>query len=257
MDDSPQKGEEAKVISADIAAPLCTHGAVEASLPLIVAIDVGQKNLSLCALRLLTPPSGSDSFKLLLNDARERLRKSVLVVWEVVNLNPTPSALSFVERSAAIADFVHRRAYLFANASVVIIEHQMHSLMRGMAAALFACISLYAKNDARLLSQHSSSKLRWEDMIECTGCGDQLQKYSQRKKVAVKCADFLLDVPNCLVSNQQPALQATYANESQTICDMRKTSQSTVKRDDLADALLHLLVHDCKTKPAAKKRRLG
>lgn len=232
--------------------PQCTEDASVASFPLIVAIDVGQKNLSLCAMRLYI---SSPNTWALLTEARERLRKSTLERWEVVNLNPNSRTQSFVERSSAIADFVQHRAALFAEASVVIIEHQMHSLMRSMAAALFACINIYAKN-ARLLSQHSSSKLQWKDIVECTGCGERLQQYNQRKKVAVKCAEFLLDLPSGLAAKQR-ALLPTYADESPTIVNMRRTFQATAKRDDLADALLHLLVCDRSTKPIAKKRRLA
>jgi len=221
------------------------------SFPLVVAIDVGQKNLSLCALRLYTP---SGNRRALLTEARERLERSKLERWEVVNLNSDSRTLSFVERSSAIGKFVKDRAALFQEAAAVIVEQQMHSLMRSMAAALFACISVYTCN-TRLISQHSASKLKWDDIVECVGCSNQVIQYNQRKKNAIKCAEFLLHRPDSSTS-MPGALCSIQPATSSTIPNMLKVFQTAAKKDDLADALLHLLVYDRSTKPTAKKRRL-
>lgn len=226
--------------------------AIDISLPLIVSIDVGQQNLALCAIRLYGKETDLEQSRTLKN-ARKRLQMSYVEKWEVVAMNTDSNSQPFVNVCSAVAKFVSDRSALFKLASTVIIEQQMNSAMRCISAALFACISTYVNTNATLVSQHSSSKLRWDDLEDCIGGKYDKQKYSHRKKIAVKCAEFLLDVEspaslNCESSNGISQL-------ANTMWEMRKTFEQAKKKDDLADSLLHLLIND-EMKPKSKRRKL-
>lgn len=236
----------------DVVSSGADAAAAEASSPrrpLYVALDVGQKNLSLCALRMpvfagddAPPPTP------LLQHARAVLQRSVLERWEVVSLCDTNSGQSFVERCKSIAEFVKGRRVLFAEASVVIIEHQMHSTMRCLASALFASIHMYANTDAKLVSQHSNIKLQWGDLSEHTRCAHaDLKKYNIRKRAAIECVDYILST-----QQNNPTTDAVPAEDT---ARMQKILREARKKDDLADAMLHVLAYKFRDDNTQGKRR--
>lgn len=231
-----------------------SDGVQEPAGSLLVALDVGQRNLSLCALRCPLDFSSivNTSSTPLLRDAKILLQHTALERWEVVSLNGTEQAQTFAERCKAIAEFVKSRKDLFAGASAVIVEHQMHSLMRCLAAALFAAIHVYASESAKVVSQHSNMKLQWRDVTEHCRCANpqDLKKYNVRKRAAVECAEYLLK------EEEGPGAGA-HEKKHEDLRRMRDLLDSARKKDDLADALLHALAYGFKAHaaPAPKRRR--
>ena len=232
--------------------------------PLVIALDVGLKNLSLCALRIAPRASGTaesvpgekkkrcrgKKSAPRLEAAKPRLAQAQLAAWEVIALGVTTKD-TFAERASAVARFVQERRELFKNAQLVIVEHQMQSIMRSVAAALFACIRMV--NEAvPLCFQQSKQKLAWEDLVAVLGASQRGSKlpgpttsYVARKKAAVGCACYLLDLSADALTRrrreaacQHPALCAGDCRG-----DMRRIFLQSPKRDDLADALLHLMAH--------------
>ena len=200
---------------------------IENSLPLIVSIDVGQQNRSLCAIRLYGKETDLEQSRTL-KDAKKRLQMSYVEKWEVVAMNTDSNSQPFVNVCSAVAKFVCDRSSLFELASTVIIEQQMNSAMRCISAALFACISIYVNTNTTLVSQHSSSKLRWDDLQECIGGKYDKQKYSHRNKIAIKCVDFLLDVESSASSNSESSNEI---NEmANVILEMRNTFKQAKKK---------------------------
>ena len=238
------------------------------STELLIAIDIGLLNLSLCALRctpLQLAECGRSPPRWLV-EARRRLLDAQFVRWEVVALD-VPRKCSFAEKAIAVASFVKERRELFASAAVVVVEHQMQSAMRCLAAALFAAVAAVAsETPARLLSQQSHEKLRWADIEECTNTPGPLGTYAARKRAAVECAYFLIDMPPPILRRGCPrALKHDRAEEEQERTnatdnskdEMRVVLINSRKKDDLADALLHLLAYDARSssKSMNQKRR--
>jgi hypothetical protein len=212
------------------------------ALRLLVAIDVGTQNMSICALRCPEHVSPCASPPLL-TEAKRRLLSKELVLWEVVSLR-LPKRASLPDRAAAVADFVTERDELFRQASVVVIEHQMQSVMRTVAACLFACVRLFAGPSALMISQPAAAKLRWSDLAEH---GARLDTYASRKRAAVKCAYFLLDL---LPQSREPS-----SGSPPNITKLQRILLAPGKKDDLADSLLHLCAYDCLNNPAPARGR--
>lgn len=235
----------------------------DSELPLLIALDVGLKNLSLCALRVSArapraPDSATEAKKrpckgkkraLRLEAAKLRLAGAQLVSWEVVALGVTSSD-SFADRAAAVARFIQERKELFQNAQQVIVEHQMQCIMRSVAAALFACIRM-VNDTVPLCFQQSKLKLAWEDIAGVLAASQGMGPlrsatgYAARKKAAVGCACYLLDLSTLALTKRRREAVCQHAPLSAGDCrgDMRRIFLQSTKRDDLADALLHLLAH--------------
>ena len=225
----------------------------------IVAIDVGLKNLSLCAMRCpghgvpsATPP--------LLSDAKGRLSAMQLLRWEVVPLVGSKGGGGLVERAVAVAAFVRDREALFLQANVVVIEHQMQNTMRTIAASLFSGISLLAGDRVVMASQHSKDKLTWADVqVHSPAAAATLDTYAKRKRAAVECAYFLLGLPPPL-SRRQGGGQTTMdwwqdEGSASWAGPLREILSSSAKKDDLADSLLHLCAHECRHNPERGRPR--
>jgi len=225
---------------------------------LIVAIDVGLSNLSLCALRCAQWAEASERPPLL-EDARKRLAQAALERWEVVSLG-LPRGASFAARSEAVAVFVQERRDVFASARAVVIEHQMQATMRTVAAALFAAVRMVSQ-DCLLFSQQSKDKLRWKDLGDPARGSLDLSTYSKRKQVSVSVAHYLLgmDVPQPQAKRRRTGagpearLDSYDTTASGPLPTMRAILSSSQKKDDLADALLHLCAFDCAHNPISAK----
>ena len=160
-----------------------------------------------------------------------------------------------------MSEFVKSREDIFANASFVVIEHQMQSQMRVIAGALFACIRMLSK-DVRLVFQQSSAKLRWHDLDDIAAA-ESLQgtgAYAARKKAAVEVACFLLNI-TLPPTNRRKAKNKGQECLIKYTCPMTEVFVASTKRDDLADSLLHLLAFsirqhiDALPKKAGKRKR--
>ena len=211
---------------------------------MIVAIDVGTQNMALCALR--RPAPDDEPRTLLLTEAKRRLRSMELVRWELASLHLAKKA-SLPQRAAAVATFVDERRDLFLEASVVVIETQMRGVMRTVAACLFACVRLLAGDAALMISQQGKTKLCWSDLKEI--CSDATTSYPSRKSAAVECAYFLLGLR--ARGSEVEAVEEAPAN----IEAMRAVLLAPGKKDDLADALLHLCAYDCRGAKRRVKRK--
>lgn len=225
---------------------------------LIVAIDVGLINLSLCALRCAHWAEVSERPPRL-EDARKRLAQAEFERWEVVSLG-LPRGASFAARSEAVAAFVQERRDVFASARAVVIEHQMQATMRTVAAALFTAVRMISQ-DCLLFSQQSKDKLRWKDLGEPARGSVDLSTYSKRKRVSVSVAYYLLamDAPQPQAKRRRtgavPRLDSYDTAASGPLPAMRAILSSSQKKDDLADALLHLCAFDCVHNPTAPPSR--
>ena len=221
-----------------------------------VAIDVGTKHMSLCALWL--PREALTGCAPLLAEARLRVQSCRLEQWEVSSLQVSERA-TFPERLSAVAEFVRSRSAIFVRAAFVVVEHQMQSQMRVVAGALFAAISMVAPQ-VQLIFQQSSTKLHWDDIGSAVTGGTDLRgsgAYNARKKAGVAAAAFLLgtSLPK-RVRRADPAQLALDTDRS----PMQTILCNSEKRDDLADSLLHLLAYDVRrraTPKRGKKRRIA
>ena len=83
-------------------------------MSLVIAIDVGIKNLAICAYDFVT---------------------SRVVHWDNVSLVPSGRYIP-AQNVQYVRDFVHRHHSLFSNASVVVVERQMRCNMRIIEAVL-------------------------------------------------------------------------------------------------------------------------
>ena len=229
------------------AAALLRSGLAVATLQrqkMIVAIDVGTRNMSLCALRR-TAQGEACTLPPLITTAKRRLRSMELVRWEVTSLHLARNA-SLPLRAAAVASFVADRRAIFLEAAVVVVESQMQSAMRTIAACLFSCVRLIAGNNVVMISQAAKTKLCWTDLAQICSRSDT---YSTRKSAAVKCAYFLLGL-----RAQGRKVQIDEAVPS-NIEAMRAVLMAPGKKDDLADSLLHLCAYDCLQMPTRGIKR--
>ena len=214
-----------------------------------VALDVGTKHMALCAL-WFPHRSVAASPELCLAEARRRMQLCRLEKWEVSALDAPPRA-SFPDRLSAVARFVRERAHIFSRAKFVVVEHQMQSEMRVIAGALFAVIAMIAP-DVELIFQQSFAKLQWND-LESVAPGMDLRgrgAYAARKKAAVAAACFLLGAELPAPRRCPAALQFVPGEDP-----MRQILLTSAKRDDLADALLHLLVFDHRRSAPPRSRK--
>ena len=83
-------------------------------MSLVIAIDVGIKNLAICAYDFIS---------------------SKVVHWDNVSLVPNGRYIP-AQNVEYVRDFVQRHGFLFQNASVVIVERQMRCNMRIIEAVL-------------------------------------------------------------------------------------------------------------------------
>ena len=195
-----------------------------------VALDVGIKNMSICALKL---PEINESQQKSISTAKTRLQNSELICWESVQLDISKEHSAFVSEAKAVSEFVRSRTYIFEMASYVIVEHQMAAKMRGIAAALFACISLLFPT-VLLHFQLSKTKLSWEDLPEILP-DVNFDTYSARKRASIQIVEWLLEIPRTNRRQKQASLAAIDTS------NMKQLFAASKKKDDLADSLLHLL----------------
>ena len=180
-------------VSDDMAAALTDATSPAEPSPLRIAIDIGVKNISLCALRFPSSCSPLRASPPQLPHAKARLQSATCEAWEVVSLGVAPKDM-FAARATAVAAFVQARLPLFEQAETIIVEHQLHSTMRCIASSLFSCLHLTTPR-ARLVSQHSKVKLSWCDRLAIvTDAVPALLTYTARKRAGIQCAAFLLDL---------------------------------------------------------------
>jgi hypothetical protein len=193
---------------------------------LVVAVDVGLCNLALCALRVPAALTESE-WPPRLTDAARVLRGAALDRWVVEALGVTRKD-AFARRSEAVSAFVRAHSDLLQRADVLVVEHQMQSDMRCVAAALFACVRMI--NDAaQLVFQHSRSKLAWVDLA--SAYESEVKSYAARKRAAVACARFV------------------------ATAQLREVLERSSKKDDMADALLHLLSFELRERRPKRAKR--
>jgi hypothetical protein len=209
----------------------------------VVAIDVGIKNMAVCVVRF---PAGADAEEAPPNTlewAKAHLKNAEVVLWEVGALL-TGARPCFADEIDAVVVWALARTQFFENATCVVIEQQMAPKMRCLSAALFASLRAVAPL-ARFVFQRSTFKLLWADLALCVP-GASIDTYCERKWAAEGAVRFLLDLP-AVVRGSRTRTQA------QPDADVFLSSK---KKDDLADALLHVLAHenrrDVKRRPAKR-----
>ena len=183
-----------------------------------VAIDVGVKNMALCALRLGAPDSEPT-----LEAAAALVQSAEIVAWEVVAL--TPAENTFAARCASIAEYVSQRRSIFEGADFLVLEHQMQAPMRVVAGAVFSAVRMVSP--VPFAFQLSRMKLAWPGVEAPTG-------YSARKKMAVQLV-------HRVVQDSSPEFQRLFG--------------ASTKKDDLADAMLHLLMFHLRKHGVSCKRK--
>ena len=216
-------------------------------MPLCVAVDIGLRNMSLCALHL--PPLEGSRPPRCLEVAKTRLRQAHVEAWETSALVArTAKEASFVAQAKAVACFVNARRDLFTRADCLIVEHQMAPKMRCLAAALLAAVAAHVP-ELPMHFQMSSAKLAWDD-LQVGAPGACLETYNGRKKAAVSAAHWLLDLePQPLRKRKRPEAPLCPGRAMATVL-----SQSD-KQDDLADSLLHLLAFGTHAAPKKRQRK--
>ncbi len=228
---------------------------------LVVAVDVGIRNLSFCAMWCPPQLGCAGAAVKTLAEVRGRLPHMRLAAWEVVPLSLSRT-LSFADRAAAVADFARARESMFCAAAVVVIEHQMQSVMRSIAASLFSCVRLLGGADVRLATQQAKEKLSWADLAEEAGRADT---HAQRKRRAVGATRELLGLPSAAarggarrgaggaaLSLLSPPLRE--GDAAPPFDALRRVFLAASKKDDLADSFLHLCAYDCAHNPPPLKR---
>ena len=207
-----------------------------------VAVDIGIKNMGICALKL---PCTTDFKQRSLVVAKDRLQKAELISWESVPLLVSSESTKFVAETFAVAEFVRSREHIFDQASYVVVEHQMAPKMRCIAAAFMACIAYY-RPTLPVHFQLSKTKLSWQD-LNIVLPERSLCTYGSRKRTAIEAVTWLLDLP--LKRKRGRSCTTPIAGDINGIFDTH------AKQDDLADSLLHLLVFD--TTALKRKRKVG
>ena len=214
---------------------------------LCVAVDVGLRNMSLCALRL--PSLEGSRPPRCLEGAKRRLRQAHVEAWETSALiERGAKEASFVAQAKAVACFVNARRDLFTRADFLVVEHQMAPKMRGLAAALFAAVAVL-KPELPMHFQMSGAKLAWDD-LPVAAPGARLDTYNGRKKAAVSATHWLLDLEP-QPPRKRKRLEASLCPGRTMACIL---SQSD-KQDDLADSLLHLLAFGTHAAPKKRQRK--
>ena len=209
-----------------------------------IAIDVGLKNMSLCALRL---PEFSGIMEQSLSQAKQRCSGVICECWESVSLSKNVKESTFVAEVTGVVSFIKERAHLFQDASYVIVEHQMKPKMRCLAASLFATIRCICP-ELPLYFQQSPAKLAWKDLKQCLPDAD-IGSYTARKKTAIAAAAFILDLR--LPERRPKTGQQTLVPQGK----MGHILTTSSKRDDLSDSLLHLFAYDAKSHIQPRRKR--
>ena len=126
--------------------------------------------------------------------------------------------------------------------------------MRSVALALFACVRMINET-VPLCFQQSKQKLAWQDLpavvaLPADGKLRGAAGYASRKKAAISCAAYLLALSASALSKRgkgagSAQLQGSLPT-SECCRSMQRIFLQSAKRDDLADALLHLLAYDAR-----------
>ena len=211
----------------------------------ICAIDVGLRHMALCMARF---PIGAQLWQKekTLREAKDMMmRTSDVLAWEVQSIVPANSRSNFVSEIEAVSEYVRQRKDLFTQAQYVVIEHQMASKMRALSAALIAAIKAHVPTAAVHLQQ-SSMKLSWADLASVLPDAE-LQTYKGRKAASVAAARYALDLPT-----RKPKGTEIASPRSHPAAQALLSSQ---KQDDLADALLHMVMFAQRCAPPLKNSR--
>lgn len=217
---------------------------LSAHMVLGVAVDVGLRNMSVCALQL--PPLGARPARVL-DEAKTRLEHAVVEAWDTsaLGVERTKSEGAFVAEAKAVAAYVAARKDLFARADFLVVEHQMAPKMRCVAGALIAAVAAHVPR-LPIHFQMSSTKLAWDDLAVHAPDAN-LQSYAGRKKAAVRLAHWLVDL-----EYPPPRKRKRTDHAGGDTRDMGAILSQSKKQDDLADSLLHLLAFG--TRPAPRPR---
>jgi hypothetical protein len=246
----------------------------------VVGVDVGVRNLSVCRLACRLGGAGAASAEGLPPDAGKCRTTMALALaphttieaWtvdEIVDVKNVSKASSAVLLDGLTGFFdAPRREALFSGTDVIVIETQMtNAKMKTLAAGVFVLARISAPPSARVLFQSAGKKLDYQAEVAFPELA--FDTYGHRKKAGgVLCKAFAAEMSLAASCGSPPPSRATARRGKQLSLELCLAEEGPVqlrpsdflmnhrKRDDLCDSFLHALRYmiDAKSPQPGRKR---
>lgn len=196
----------------------------------VVGIDIGIRNLAVCALEIPALSSSIDG-AMMLTRARDAVSKAERVEWvfgELCDAKQNANRCSHTSILDRMVIFVHEQASLLCEwPDCVVIEAQPAARMKMLAGALYALIRRMCP-DLRIVMQAARKKLVWSaaELDATVPTARKQATYGDRKKAAVALCSYLISATE---------------GRNETTTRAEAVFRATRKKDDAADSFLHAL----------------
>jgi hypothetical protein len=210
---------------------------------IVVGVDVGIRNLSLCKMKIEAGTPYLSAALTAVERATSTLPHVHVLKWDVVDIAIGKSVRSLchtVMLDLLLAYFSSDGAEYLQDADAIVIESQITAKMKMISAGLYVLGRSMAPG-AKVQFQSALKKLAYapEDMETLCGVPISTATYAKRKKAAVSMCKALLS--HLAVDNPDAATAHDHFHSSK-------------KKDDLADSFLHALYHSVDALTSRQRR---